>query len=61
MENIIYSTKYYIYSFFAMFVTLLSFVLLSLQIAFISILWVFSYFIHHLNHKFTDHEVSHKL
>ncbi len=57
MEESISSLRQYLFSFFAMLITLLSFVLLSLQITFISILWFFSSFINHLleNIKLTKH------
>ena len=53
-------SQYYFYSFFAMFITVLSFILLSLQITFISILWGFKHFVNHINHKFIDHETGNK-
>lgn len=60
MEKTMHFSQHYLYSFFAMFVTLLSFILLSLQITFISILWGFNRFISHVNHKFTGQEPTEK-
>lgn len=61
MEKIIERSKQSVFSIFAMLITLLSFVLLSLQITFISVLWGFSFFFSHFSHKLTEHEVSHHL
>ncbi|WP_198266580.1 hypothetical protein [sulfur-oxidizing endosymbiont of Gigantopelta aegis] len=51
MANEIKKTGQFIFSFFAMLVTLLSFALLSLKILFISIIWMFSRFFSHLSYK----------
>jgi len=45
-------------SFFAMIITLLSFVLLSLQILFISLIWMLIGFLNHLNYKLSNYGVE---
>ncbi len=44
-------TAHFIISLFAMLITLLSFVLLSIQILFISLIWMFIRFLQLLNNK----------
>jgi hypothetical protein len=51
MANKIGKIGQFIISFFAMIVTLLSFILLSLQIIFISIIWMFTRFLNNLSCK----------
>lgn len=51
MVNKIGKIGQFIISFFAMIITLLSFALLSLQIVFISIIWMFTSFLSRLNCK----------
>ena len=55
MPESIRPIKQYLISFFALFVTLISFIYFSLQIIFISILWVFSSLFTHVNHKLPGH------
>ena len=58
VENVIQKISYFIISFFAMFITLLSFVLLSLQILFVSIIWMIISFLNHVNYKRSHYGVE---
>jgi len=55
VKNILEKIGQFIISFFAMIITLLSFALLSLQILFISIVWMFTSFLSHLNYKLSHY------
>lgn len=45
-------------SFFAMLITLISFTLLSLQILFVSLVWMISGFFNHLNYKLNNYGIE---
>ncbi len=54
MAQSIGKISYFIISFFTMLITLVSFTLLSLQILLISLLWMFSRFVSHINYKLAN-------
>ena len=58
MTNILNRTGQFIISIFAILITALSFVLLSLQILFISLVWMVLSFLQHLNSKLTHYSLE---